>query len=564
MTESKKAANGKKKTSSRARANDDGKGRSAEAAPESRKSDSPRKPTGPKSGAGKKSATKKSAPEKSTSKKPATKKSGPKKSGPKKSGPKKSTSSDKSTKNTSATKPSPSEMTEPSTDRSSGFRELAMDRANGKLVMLPRFLAGNDRRLHVRQTLREDHEIRIARGADDAHLKFDKLDGSLFSFFRGTCLLFYRDMAGEDAWMPTVLTLGDVHPENFGVMPSADNVPIFGVNDFDEAYYAPFTWDLKRGAVGFTIGAQVEGGLGRKRQRRVVESFVHGYIDAIEKFAEDGNELEHQMRMDNAPKLIRKLIEDADDDDRDEWLVDRYHDEFRRGFRASDELVPLSSRRAEFQKHIDRFVKENEVPVPDRAGRMHVKDVCIRLGQGTASLGLSRYYVLIEGARGDSTDDLIIEFKQARRSALSNLVPPSEYELDGHGERIAHAQGVQLVRGDVFYGGIEFEGTSFMVRERAPFRDDIDLDDLSKKEWNKYAKICGGSLGHAHSLSDETGLLDHDIEPILLEAIGDRDLFVDDIVRFASEAADRVRSDHEHFRKDYALGAFSLTDKRYR
>lgn len=48
-------------------------------------------------------------------------------------------------------------------------------------------------------------------------------------------------MAGDDAWMPTVLTLGDVHPENFGVMPNADNVPIFSVNDFDEAYYAPFT-----------------------------------------------------------------------------------------------------------------------------------------------------------------------------------------------------------------------------------------------------------------------------------------------------------------------------------
>lgn len=401
------------------------------------------------------------------------------------------------------------------------------------------------------------------RGADDAHVKFEKLDGSLFSFFRGTCLLFYRDMAGEDAWMPTVLTLGDVHPENFGVMPSADNVPIFGVNDFDEAYYAPFTWDLKRGAVGFMIAAQVEGGLGRGRQRRLVEQFVHGYIDGLERFAADGNELEHQVRMDNAPKLIRKLISDADDD-RNEWLEDRYHDEFRRGFRTSDELVPLSSRREEFQGYIDRFVEENNVTVPDRAGNMRVKDVAVRMGQGTASLGLSRYYVLIEGARGDATDDVIIEFKQARRSALSNLVPPSEYEMKGHGERIAHAQGVQLVRGDVFYGGIEFEDTSFMVRERAPFRDDIDLDDLSKKEWIKYAEICGGSLAHAHSLSDETGLIEQDIEPILLEAIGNRALFVDDIVRFANEAAERVREDHKHFRADYALGAFSQTDKRYR
>ena len=121
--------------------------------------------------------------------------------------------------------------------------------------MLPRMLDGHDRRAHVRQTIREDHRVRIANRNEEADAKFAKLDGSLFSFFRGTCLLFYRDIAGEDAWMPTVLTLGDVHPENFGVMPSVDDVPIFGSNDFDEAFYAPFTYDLKRGATGFMIAA---------------------------------------------------------------------------------------------------------------------------------------------------------------------------------------------------------------------------------------------------------------------------------------------------------------------
>ncbi len=125
--------------------------------------------------------------------------------------------------------------------RFEAFRQLARRRARGEMVLLPRQLTGNDRRLHVRETLREDHHDRIAQHSEGAAAKFDKLAGSLYSFFRGTCLLFYRDLAGEDAAMPTVFALGDVHPGNFGVMPSADNVPIFGVNDFDEAYYAPFT-----------------------------------------------------------------------------------------------------------------------------------------------------------------------------------------------------------------------------------------------------------------------------------------------------------------------------------
>ncbi len=447
--------------------------------------------------------------------------------------------------------------------RLDGFRKLAEARAAGEMVFLPRHLEGYERRQHVRQTIREDHETRIARASEDAFAKFDKLHGSPYQFFRGTCLLFYRDLAGEDAWLPTVLTLGDVHPGNFGVMPSADDVPIFGVNDFDEAYYAPFTWDLKRGATGFMVAAGTEGGHGPKKQRAIARAFVEGYVAATRRYAAEATEPEEQLRQDNAPKLIRTLIE-AGLEDRDAWLKRKYHDEYRRGFRADDEHVPVSSRVKEFQDVVDRFVRENLVEVPERADRMKVKDVCERLGQGTASLGLPRYYLMIEGPRADGSDDLILELKQSRRSALTGLVPPSEFVVGGQAERIAHAQGVHLVRGDRFYGAIEHEGRSYMVRERSPYREDIDLDDLSEKEWKKYARICGGSLAQAHALSDESGLLDHDVEPEILAAIEPEALFVSDIVAFATEAAARVRADHEHFRADHALGAFGRRDHVFR
>lgn len=445
--------------------------------------------------------------------------------------------------------------------RVESFRDLARRRAEGEMVLLPRRLRGNDRRLHVRQTLREDHATRITRGTEETLVKFEKLAASRYSFFRGTCLLFYRDMAGEDALMPTVLALGDVHPENFGIMPSADNVPIFGVNDFDEAYYAPFTWDLKRGATGFLVGAAEEGGLGPKRSRRATRRFVEGYVEGITEFARHGREADHQIRRDNAPELVRRLFDAADTRRRD-WLVDDYHDEYGSGFRASRKLVPVTARRAEFQEVVDRLAAG--VEVPERAGAMRVKDVAVRKGQGTASLGLDRYYVLVEGPRADATDDLIIEFKQARRSALDGLVPPSDYRVDGAAERIAHAQSVQLVNGDVFYGSVEFDGLSFMSRERAPFRESIDVGELSKKEWDEYARICGRSLAHVHSLSDEAGHIDHDIEPEIVAAMGPPELFVDDILRFADEADERLTVDHASFRADHALGAFRGIDRTFR
>ncbi len=448
------------------------------------------------------------------------------------------------------------------TTRFDEFERVADQRATGQPVFLPRHLSGDDRHLHVRRTLREDHRNRITDGSDDARKKFDELADSLFSFFRGTALLFYRDMAGEDGDMPTVLALGDVHPENFGVMPNADNVPMFGVNDFDEAYYAPFTWDLKRGATGFWIAAKEEGDLNKKKRRRVVEQFVKGYLRAMRGFADERNELEQQVRYDNAPKMIAKLIKRARRQ-RKEWLAENYHEEFGRGFRDDDELIPVSSRIDEFQELVDRWVAENDIAVPKRAGAMKVKDVAVRRGQGTASLGLSRFYVLIEGERADATDDIIIEFKQARRSALAGLVPPTGLGDTELADRIAHAQGVQLVRADVFYGSVEFEGASFMSRERAPYRDDIDLDDLSFKQWRRYAAICGRALAQAHALSDDVGEVEGQIEPKILAAVEPQALFVNDMVRFAEATARRLKSDHKTFKADHRLEAFGTVDVHF-
>ncbi|MDT0275485.1 DUF2252 domain-containing protein [Blastococcus goldschmidtiae] len=448
--------------------------------------------------------------------------------------------------------------------RVEAFRELAEARARGEMVLLPRMLSGNDRRMHVRETVREDHETRIATSDVEARAKFDKLAGSVFHFFRGTNLLFYRDILGEDARMPTVLALGDVHPGNFGVMPSADNVPVFGVNDFDDAFYAPFTWDLKRGVVGFMLGAAEKSGLERKKQRAIAQRFVRGYIEGIAAYATDGTEQDEQLRLDNAPPMIAELISGVMERGRAEWLAETLLDEHGTGFRTDEELVPVSSRRAEFQDLVDRYVRENDVAVPARAGAMRVKDVAERKGAGTASLGLARYFVLIEGPRADGTDDLLLEFKRARRSALAGLVPPSGFEVDRQGDRIRHAQRVHLVNGDVFYGSVDFDGHSLMVRERAPFRDDMSLGSLSVGEWKEYAAICGRVLAHTHAMSDENGLIDYDVEPAIMEAIGGHDLFVDDLLRFADEAVARVRADHEHFVADHELGAFRSVDVVYR
>ena len=443
------------------------------------------------------------------------------------------------------------------------FRVLAERLANGEQVIPPRMLTGQARREHVRSTLREDHATRIANRAPGAANKFDTLAGDYFKFFRGTALLFYRDLVGEDASMPTVMALGDVHPENFGVMPDANGAPIFGVNDFDETIYAPFTWDIKRGAVGFWVATDMVSGMKRKKRRKVVAKFVKGYLKAMKTYARHSNEEHDAFRLNNSPEVIQHLFEEAWEERRD-WLWDDYLKPNGRGFRSDDELQPLSSEKEKFQKAVNELAERKGFDVPDRAGELKVKDVCVRHGQGTASLGLPRYYVLIEGPSKDATDDIIIEFKRARLSALEGLTPPSDFNAGSKADRIAHGQSVQLAHGDIFYGAVEIDGESFMSRERAPFRDDIDIDELSYKTWKKYAKACGAALAQAHARSDDLGQIDYDVEPAILEATRPRHLFIDDIVRFTAEAADRLKQDHKMFCEDHARGAFENIEMIYR
>lgn len=164
----------------------------------------------------------------------------------------------------------------------------------------------------------------------------------------------------------------------------------------------------------------------------------------------------------------------------------------------------------------------------------------------------------------DATDDVLLELKQAPRSALEGLVPRSPYGVDGAADRVAYGQRVQTVSGDVFYGSLKHEGISYLVRERSSFRDDVDLDELDFDGWCAYTRICGDVVAHAHALSDDVGVVDEDIEPMVLEAMGREELFVDDLVRFSDEAAERNRRDHACYRVDHALGAFERVDVVYR
>lgn len=480
-----------------------------------------------------------------------------KKSQPKDTGPQKAHSNGNSSrKRVSSHKPTGSQTHQPAVDQLPGydaFAAFAQSVARGEVLVPPLLLTKHDRRGHIRRTLIEDHQFRLHNRPDAVQAKFETMAQSPFRFFRGTALLYYRDYAGTDASMPIVLCLGDVHPKNFGVMPSADGTPVFGPNDFDEAHFAPFSYDVKRGAVGFDLAAREEG-LKKKHRCRVIESYAKGYVDALEDSANENHTSDSSMRIDNSPPMIRELLE-ASIRDRGNWLS-KMIDLERGEFRPTDEIVPFSSRVEEFQKIVNDYRKQNDLGEVTRFTDFKVKDVALKKGSGTASLGLDRYFVLIDGPSDECRDDIVLEMKQARRSAMVGVAPASTLVSEDDAERVVTAESVHVAGGDPYYGTATIEGSRFLVRERSPLKNSFDPEDFSLDDWVDYACVCGKALAIAHARSDsETGIQKGKAEQEILKAI-DTKTFLFDIIDFATAASKQIRRDWKVFCKDFERGIF--------
>src|ERR1700674_2805848 len=83
----------------------------------------------------------------------------------------------------------------------------------------------------------------------DLQFKHEQMAAALFPFFRAT---FYRwlqvwpEECAELDRVPHILSVGDLHVENFGTWRDTDGRLVWGVNDFDEASWLPYTNDLVR------------------------------------------------------------------------------------------------------------------------------------------------------------------------------------------------------------------------------------------------------------------------------------------------------------------------------
>src|SRR5436305_1962370 len=94
------------------------------------------------------------------------------------------------------------------------------------------------------------------RDTQRLQIKYCNMRRDAFTFFRGSCHLFYEDWPTETPLneAPYVWVCGDLHLENFGSYKSDNRLVYFDINDFDEGLLAPCTWDLTRFLTSLILG----------------------------------------------------------------------------------------------------------------------------------------------------------------------------------------------------------------------------------------------------------------------------------------------------------------------
>jgi uncharacterized protein (DUF2252 family) len=83
----------------------------------------------------------------------------------------------------------------------------------------------------------------------DLDRKHVRMKESPFIFLRATFFRWARQIekvCPDLADAPAVLSVGDVHVENFGTWRDAEGRLVWGINDFDEAADIPYPFDLVR------------------------------------------------------------------------------------------------------------------------------------------------------------------------------------------------------------------------------------------------------------------------------------------------------------------------------
>lgn len=379
-------------------------------------------------------------------------------------------------------------------------------------------------------------------------LRIGRMIASPFAFFRGAAGLMAADLADTPASGLTAQLCGDAHAANFGLYGTPEGEIVMDINDFDETLPGPWEWDLKRLAASLVLAGR-EGGISEKGCLDAAEDSAKSYRRTIRELAElpflqswsalpdasvltkakadelidDFEKAAAKARRNTSAKVVAKWTQHLEDH---ETGISRHRF-------VEDPPILTHIAEAEAESVIDGLETYVDTLRESRRNlitRFAVSDVAFRI-VGTGSVGLRSYVALLHGNRDE---DLVLQCKQARPSALAPYLSASGHTHEG--KRIVHGARMVQSETDILLGWTTIGDRPFIVRQFRNMKGDIDPTTLQQDHLDDYGRLAGALLARAHARSLDPRLLagyladDSDLD----EAIG----------RYAVGYADQTEADH--------------------
>jgi len=390
-------------------------------------------------------------------------------------------------------------------------------------------------------------------------IRYGRMAASPFAFYRGAAAVMAADLAATPASGLRVQACGDAHLSNFGAFAAPDRRLVFDLNDFDESLPGPWEWDVKRLAASFAIAAR-ENGLKRKQRAAVLSTVGRTYRESMQAFASQGNLEVWYARLDveavlgeieaedpDAVRKARKGVAKARSKDSLralEKLTEEIDGELRFVSRPPlivpvEELLPEQESR-DLEQTLIEVLDSYRATLP--VDRQHLLDAyrfrhIARKVVGVGSVGTRAWVVLLTGA--DDGDPLFLQAKEAQASVLEPYAGRSRFK--SHGRRVVEGQRLMQAASDIFLGwcpavGFDSRQRDFYVRQLWDWKRSVEVERLSPRGLEVYARMCGWTLARAHARSGDR---------IAIAAyLGGGDSFDRAIAEFSEAYAEQSVRDH--------------------
>jgi len=381
-------------------------------------------------------------------------------------------------------------------------------------------------------------------------LKYRKMAADCFSFFRGSCHIFYARLAQRYVahQAPLAWISGDLHLENFGSYKADNRLVYFDVNDFDEAALAPLDWELERLLASIWIGAE---GIctSAAQSRAVCEAFLSAYAQAL------AGGKAYWVERETADGPVRALLDGVRDRTRTQYLDARTegHGKKRKIRVDGKKALPASdAQRTAVAQHMAEFAATQADPA-----FFEVLDVARRIA-GTGSLGLERYVVLVHG-KGSPDGNYLLDLKAATPSAVAPCLVGVPDVRQPHwasqAQRLVTLQQRSQAVPMAFLQAVTLGGSDYVLRGLQPSEDRVAIaaGQLGLADLQALVVTMGKLVAWAQLRSSgRQGSANADA----LVDYGQRTDWQAPLMKASFAAAQLVRADWEAYCKAYAAGAF--------